>query len=217
MEIKVKSYSQQSSLIQSILFFILGAMFLNAKKTAEIIIFWVGIFLAVLALIELIVFIVAYKKAEFEEDRPKLIRLFFPVFTAAIAIICIFFYSIVEQFIRFIIGFWILFTGVIRLINALSFSPKNKKFLPLLITSLLLIAVGIYTIVKDNIGVQIAGVIMMIYATIEIIGFIFYSHNNIDTVEPGTETLIVPDKEKKRDKKNKVVKTITHTEDEKKD
>ena len=35
MEIKVKSYSQQSSLISSILFFILGAMFFNAKDVAK--------------------------------------------------------------------------------------------------------------------------------------------------------------------------------------
>ena len=58
---------------------------------------------------------------------------------------------------------------------------------------------------------------MMIYAVIEIIGFIFYSKNNIDSMEPGTETLIVPDKDEKEDKKKKNIKTITHTEDEKKD
>ena len=217
MEIKVKSYSQQSSLIHSILFFILGALFYNNKAVANTIIFWVGIFLAVLALIELIVFIVSYRKAEFVEDRPKLIRLFFPIVTAVIAIICIFFYGIVEQFIRFIIGFWILFTGIIRLINALSLSPRNKKFLPLIIVSALLIAVGIYTIVKDNILLTGAGIIMMIYAVIEIIGFIFYSKNNIDSVEPGTETLIVPDKKDNKERKPKRIKEITHTEDEKKD
>ncbi|MBR4693955.1 MAG: hypothetical protein IKP07_04010 [Bacilli bacterium] len=217
MEIKVKSYSQQSSLISSILFFILGAMFFNAKDVANAIIFWVGIFLAVMAVIELVIFIVRYRKAEFVEDRPKLIRLAWPVATAALAVIFIFFYSVVEQFIRFIIGFWILFTGIIRLIHALSFSPRNKKFLPLLIVAVLIIAVGIYTIVKDNILLQGAGLIMMIYAVIEIIGFIFYSKNNIDSMEPGTETLIVPDKNEKEDKKKKNVKTITHTEDEKKD
>ena len=213
MEIKVKSYSQQSSLIGSILFFILGAMFFNAKEVANAIIFWVGIFLAVLAVIELIVFIVTYRKAEFEEDRPKLIKLAWPVATAAFAIIFIFFYSVVEQFIRFIIGFWILFTGIIRLINALSYSPRNKKFLPLLIVSVLIIGVGIYTIVRDNILLQGAGLIMMIYAVIEIIGFIFYSKNNIGSMEPGTETLITPDKEEKEDKKKKNIKTITHTEE----
>ena len=213
MEIKVKSNSRQSSLISSILFFILGAMFFNAKDVANAIIFWVGIFLAVMAVIELVIFIVRYRKAEFVEDRPKLIRLAWPVATAAFAVIFIFFYSAVEQFIRFIIGFWILF----RLIHALSFSPRNKKFLPLLIVAVLIIAVGIYTIVKDNILLQGAGLIMMIYAVIEIIGFIFYSKNNIDSMEPGTETLIVPDKDEKEDKKKKNIKTITHTEDEKKD
>ncbi len=211
MEIKVKSYSQQSSLISSILFFILGAMFLNAEEIANKIIFGLGIIIAVLAVVEFIVFIVTYRKAETDEERPKLIRLFFPIMTLAIAIVCIFFYGIVEQFIRFIIGFWILFTGIIRLINALSISPKNKKFIPLLIVSLLLIGVGIYTIVKGNIILHGLGIIMMIYAVIEIIGFIFYSKGNIDSVEPGTETLIVPDDEKKEEKKKKnKVKTITH-------
>ena len=58
---------------------------------------------------------------------------------------------------------------------------------------------------------------MMIYAVIEIIGFIFYSKNNIDSVEPGTETLIVPDKKDSKERKPKRIKEITHTEDEKKD
>lgn len=208
MEIKVKSYSQQSSLVSSILFFILGACFLNAEEIAEKIIFGIGIFLAVLAVIEFVIYFLQIKKDP--ENRPKLTGLIYAIITLILAIVFIFFYAVVEQFIRFIIGFWVLFSGIIRLINALSYNPKNKKFLPLLIVSLLLIAVGIYTIVKDNIILHSAGIIMMIYAVIEIIGFIIYTKDKAENVEPGTETLIIPEKENKIEKvkKNKKIKNV---------
>ena len=214
MEIKVKSYSQQSSLISSILFFILGACFLNAEDIAEKIIFGIGIFLAVMAVIEFVIYFLQRKNNP--ENKPKLTGLIYAIITLVFAIIFIFFYSVVEQFIRFIIGFWVLFSGIIRLINALSYSPKNKKFIPLLIVSLLLIAVGIYTIVKDNIILHTAGIIMMIYAVIEIIGFIVYTKDSAESVDPGSETLIIPENDKKLEKVKKTKKIKDVQEDKEK-
>ena len=73
-------------------------------------------------------------------------NLIFGIITALLAITFIFFNDIIEQFIRFLIGAWILFTGILRLINVLAMNKKSSKFLQLLIVSLLLIAVGVYTI-----------------------------------------------------------------------
>lgn len=140
-----------------------------------------------------------------------------------ISIIFIFFANIVEQIIRFIIGAWILFSGINRLINALSINKKDKKFLPLLIIAALLIIVGIYTIVIGDVVLSTIGIIMMIYAGIDIIGYIFYTKDKVEKEEEGTTTLIVPEKDEqveekaKSKKKTKDVKDSKETDENKKD
>ncbi len=202
MEIKIKSYSSQSSLLSSILFFILGAcLFTSADKVISFISIIIGIILAIIAITNLIIYIVQTKKG-FSASKSYIATV---VITCIFAIIFIFFSSVVEQFIRFIVGAWILLTGITRLINVLSLNSKNKKFIPLLIVSLLLIGIGVYTIVIGNIILSTIGLIMMIYAAIEIIGYIFYTKDTVTPEEPGTTTLIIPEEEEEsvKDKKNK--------------
>lgn len=209
MEIKVKPYSSQSSLLNSILFFVIGAiLFTAADKVIQAVSIGIGIILAVIAVIEFTLFYLSTKKEYIDNKTGDLI---FGIVLLILAIIFIFFSSIVEHFIRFIVGSWILFSGIMRLINALTMNNKNTKFIPLLIVSILLIAVGIYTIVIGNIIIQYIGIIMMIYAVIETIGYIFYTKDTKIPEEEGTSTLIVPDEEDKKieKEKNKKVKTIT--------
>ncbi len=204
MEIKIKSYSSQSSLLSSIFFFILGAiLFTSADKVMSVISIAFGILIAVVGIIELIIFFIKTKQ---EESLHKNRDLAFGIVALIIACIFIFFSSVVEQFIRFIIGAWILFTGIIRFINVLSINSKSRKFLPLLIVSILLMAVGVYTIVVGDVILSSIGLIMMIYAVIEIIGYIFYTKDTITPEEPGTTTLIIPEDEKNEivDKKKNI-------------
>lgn len=218
MEIKIKSYSSQSSLISSIFFFILGAiLFTSADKVVSFISIGIGIILAVIGIFNLVIYFINVKK----ENIVKKSTIVISIITLAFAFIFIFFSNVVEQFIRFIIGAWILLTGITRLINVLAMSPKNKKFLPLLIVSILLMIVGIYTIVISNIFLSTIGIIMMIYAAIEIIGYIFYTKDNVTPEEPGTTTLIVPENDETEpveDKKNiKDVKEKKKKKSKKKD
>ncbi len=201
MEVKIKSYSEQSSLISSIIFFIFGAiLFTSADKVVSFISIAIGIILAVIGIINLTLYIYKVKK---ELIAPKS-HIIWAVITLILALIFIFFSDVVEQFIRFIIGAWILLTGITRFINALSISPKSRKFLPLLIVSILLMIVGVYTIVIGNIILSSIGIIMMIYAAIEIIGYIFYTKDTIKPEEPGTTTLIVPESDESTKKEKKI-------------
>ena len=204
MEIKVKSYSSQSSLLSSIIFFILGAiLFSSADKVISFISISIGIILAVSSIIELIIYIIENKK---EDIIPKKSRIVYNLIAIILAIIFIFFSEVIEQFIRFIIGAWILFSGIMRFINAISINNKSRKFIPLLIVSILLMIVGVYTILIGDIILSTIGIIMMIYAVIEIIGYIFYTKDTKPVEEPGTTTLIVQEEtieEEQPKKKNK--------------
>ena len=218
MEIKIKSYSSQSSLISSILFFILGAiLFTSADKLLNIVSIIIGTLFATAATISLVIYFIQSRRLD---GIPKKGNLIFGIIAFILAIIFIFFSNIVEQAIRFVIGGWILLTGILRLINVLSMPKKNKKFLQLLVVAALLIFIGIYTIVKEIFGLDIMGVIMMIYAAVEIIGYVLYSKDKPEKEDmEGTTTLLVPEsttenlevskakikdvKEKKKKKKKK--------------
>ena len=211
MELKVKSYSSQSSLISSIIFFIIGAiLFSNADRVIEIITIAIGIILATTGIISLIIYYFKLKKNNHSETS----NLTLGIVTLILAIIFIFFSSLIEQFIRFIIGGWILFSGIIRLVNALSSGKRNTTFLPLLIVSVLLILVGIYTIVVGDVILSTIGLIMMIYAIIEIAGFIFYSKDKEEKETEGTTSLIISNDNKKNIeiKKKKKVKDVEESE-----
>ncbi len=207
MEIKIKSYSSQSSLLSSILSFIFGAILLtSADKVVEFAYISIGIILAVTGIINLVVYIF---KIKHEMTAPKH-HIFTFILTTILAIIFIFFSGIIDHFIRFIVGGWILLTGITRLINVLSISPKNRKFLPLLIVSILLMIVGIYTIVINHIILQYIGIIMMIYAVIEIVGYIFYTKDTIIPDNNDATTLTIQGEDENESKINlkKEVKDI---------
>lgn len=202
MEIKIKSYSSQSSLIGSIIFFIIGAiLFSSADAVLSFISIGVGIILAIYAIIEIVIYFINVRNQVYPPHASHLVR---GIISIMLAIIFIFFSSIVEQSIRFIIGAWILLTGITRLINALSMNKRNTKFWPLLIVSLLITGIGVYTIVKGDIILTTIGIIMMIYSGIEIIGYIFYSKDTIKPEEEGTETLIIPENENNPQKVKKL-------------
>ena len=204
MEIKIKSYSSQSSLLSSILFFILGAiLFTSADKLLNVVSIIIGTIFATTGTISLIIYFIQSRKPN---NIPKKGNLIYGIIAFIFAIIFIGFHNVVEQAIRFIVGGWILLTGIIRLINVLSMTKKDAKFWQLLLVSAALIFIGIYTIVIELFGLDIIGIIMMAYAGIEIIGYILYSKDKPEQ-EPkeGTTTLLVPEDTKQDDKNENVV------------
>jgi uncharacterized membrane protein HdeD (DUF308 family) len=204
MEIKIKSYSSQSSLLSSILFFILGAiLFTSADKLLNVVSIIIGTIFATTGTISLIIYFIQSRKPN---NIPKKGNLIYGIIAFIFAIIFIGFHNVVEQAIRFIVGGWILLTGIIRLINVLSMTKKDTKFWQLLLVSAALIFIGIYTIVIELFGLDIIGIIMMAYAGIEIIGYILYSKDKPEQ-EPkeGTTTLLVPEDTKQDDKNENVV------------
>jgi len=200
MEIKIKSYSSQTSLLSSILFFIFGAiLWKTADDLLNVVSIIIGTILAISATVSLIIYFVQSRNG-----IPKKGNLIYGIIAIIIAAIFIFCSDVVEQAIRFIIGGWILLTGIIRLITVLSMNKKDKTFFQLLIVAALLIFVCIYTIVKDLFGLDYIGIIIMVYSAIEIIGYILYSKDKPqkeDLNKEGTTTLLVPENTEDSDKK----------------
>lgn len=202
--IKITSYSSQTSLLSSIIFFIIGAiLFTQADAVLSFVSTTLGIISIVIAITQIITIVFEIKREERVQKRYIIAAAFF----LFISIIFLFFSNIVEQFIRFIIGAWILFSGIMRFINCLSMNNKSQKFLPLLIISILLMATGVATIVISGIFLKGIGFIMIIYAAIETVGYIFNAKDNLTPEEPGTTTLIVPETETSKDN-SRIVKDV---------
>ena len=209
MELKIKSYSSQSALISSIIFFILGGIiFTFADQIASTIYLGIGIILAVIGVISLVMYGISVKKQEVE-----LGNLVTGIILIIVACFFLFASGIIDQLIRFIIGFWVLFNGITRLINALSINKRSAKFLPLLIVSALLIGIGIYTIMVGAAELKIAGIILMIYSAVDIIGYVFYTKDNQEKEEEGATSLIIPDKKEVVEKKKKKVKDANEADE----
>ena len=171
MEIKINSYKNPSSLISSIILFILGGiLFTNPDIFVTTISKIVGAILLATAVVLLITIFINRKSYPL-----PLLKISSTIILLLLSIMFLFFSETVEKAIRIVVGFWILFSGINRLINALKMTDKNKKFISLIIVSLLLIIIGIYSIVIGDVVLSSIGIILMIYSTIDIIGYIFYS------------------------------------------
>ena len=202
MKIEVKSYSSITSLVSSILFFILGAiMFTKPDAIVLFTTYIIGGLIILFGVFKCIKNYLDVKKDNTTSSRAMVIGITLVV----IGLVFIFLAGVIEALIRLVIGGWILFSGINRLINSLYLPKKSSKFIVLLIISLLLIGGGLYTILEANLAFQAMGIVLMIYATVEIIGYIFNKKDVAiikETVKPKEKIVDAVLIEKKDRKKN---------------
>lgn len=180
MKIEVKSYSSITSLISSIIFFILGAiMFTNPDAIVLFVSYVIGGLIIILGLFSCVKNYLDVKKDNTISSRGMVLGIVLIV----IGLVFIFLAGVIEALVRLIIGGWILFSGIIRLINTLYLPKNTSKFWILLVLSLLLVSGGLYTILETNLAFKAIGIVLMIYAVIEIFGYIF---NKKDPMEKET-------------------------------
>ena len=168
MEIKINSYSSQSSLISSLLCFIIGGiLYTYAEVVLNFTSIAIGVVLSIVGVFSLITFYMDYKKGEIKKGK-----LLTGILTIVLAIVFLIFQNLIETLLGLTVGGWVLFVGVLRLISALRLNLKTKRFFINLVISLLLIILGIYTIANGGLLLEGAGILMMVSSGIEIIGYI---------------------------------------------
>ena len=210
MEIKINNYKNTSSLVSSIILFIMGGiLFTNPDIFVTTISKIIGTILLATAIILLITIFLNRKTTPI-----PILKLSSTIILLLLGIMFLFFSETVEKAIRIVVGFWILFSGINRLINALKMTDKNKKFLSLVIVSILLILIGVYTIVIGDVLLSSIGIILMLYSAIDIIGYIFYSKETNTTVDINEDTTLITtaEKENKKSKRIKKIKDVSSEE-----
>lgn len=166
----VNNYSNIMSLIYSIIFFILGAIIYT--KPEAIILFVSYVIGGIIILIGTFKCIKNYLDVK-KDNNTSSKEMISGIALVVIGLVFILLAGVIEALVRLIIGGWILFSGINRLINSLSLPKKNRIFIIYLIISILLIGIGLYTILESNLAFQAIGIVLMAYSLIEIIGYIF--------------------------------------------
>lgn len=83
--------------------------------------------------------------------------------------------SIIESLIRIVIGIWMIYNALIKLGQALIFKDINKKtWIMLSIISILTVLLGLYITFYAGALIKILGIIILIYAIIDIVQTIIY-------------------------------------------
>ena len=87
--------------------------------------------------------------------------------------------SIIESLLRILMGLWIVYNSLIKLIEARIFKDiNNKMWLFFIISSIAAILVGLYIILHSGAIIQIVGSLVIIYAILDIVETIIYNKNS---------------------------------------
>lgn len=175
-KLKDKNYSNVTSLISAIIFFIIGSIiFTNPNSTVKFIAYVLGGCFIVIGLFK----IINYANLKKKEQEVFIRDLSIGIIALISGLILVIFSNAVETLIRVLTGAWILFNGINLLVNSIKEKKNNdKSYNTLIVLSILMIIGGIYMILRNNLVFQMIGLCIMIYSIIEIIGYIYYSQNN---------------------------------------
>ena len=176
-KVNVIDYSEKSSLLSSIIFFILGCvLFTNPGGIVEFIAYILGGVLIIVGIIDYLSYRKTYKNLNIANNS-LLVTSIVLVILGIISIVCS---GVIETVVRLIIGSWVLYSGIMRLIYTLN--SKENSFTSRLIVSILLIICGLYIILKTNLVFKFIGLalifrnnrIYILYKKIEVLGLLFF-------------------------------------------
>ena len=169
-KITVINYSNDNSLFSSILFLLFGIiLFTNPGGILKFVSYIAGGSLILIGIFN----IISYRKMLKKLNIDQKFKLISGALLVILGLFTILFSSLIETTIRLIFGGWIIYSGIIRLIDVLNHKNDMVSFIGRLIVAILLIICGLY-VALTNLVYSMIGLFIMIYAILDIIGYIFY-------------------------------------------
>ena len=169
-----KSMKKDTNLFTSILFLVVGILlFSNPGGVVKFITYIVGILFIIMGIGKIFSYYQMIRKMNVNNTSDFILG----IVAVVLGIIVIFCSSAIEFVIRLVMGGWILYSGVVKLIYSLNLRDlKVDSWLYVLIVSIIMIICGLYVIVISNL-VSTIGLILIIYSIIEIIQYIILPKN----------------------------------------
>ncbi len=202
----VNIVSFSSNLVSTIISLIIGVILFTRPDLVTIMISYVlGGILIAYGLVKLFYFF--YQKGKIPETPYN--SCISGTALIIIGLVCIFLSGVIEHIVRFIIGGFILFSGINRLIKAGDLKNQNEhKFISVIIVSIILIVGGLYVIFVSNLVFSSLGLVLIIYSVLEIINYILLAGNNNEKVysrpeDKNLKTIELKEKKTAKKKTNK--------------
>lgn len=163
-----------ASIITSIAFGILGlVILLNPNETITFLSLILGIIILIIGIAKIISYAVLRKNSEFSN-----LDLIYGIIAIIISVIMIANTDTFITIIRVILGIWIAYTGVMKLIYSLNLKNLgSSSWIAVLIMAILTIIAGIYIAIDSSILIMVFGAIIIAYAVIDIIEQIIFMIN----------------------------------------
>ena len=171
---KILKKSGTVSIIESIIFAVLGIILIaKPETTVKVISYILGISFILIG---------AYKIIEYIKEKGKKdlfnYQLVYGVMAIIIGIVTIIYSSTIGTIFRIIIGIWIIYSAVVRASSALKLkNAKSNIWLYTLIIAVAMFICGLYIVLNEGTIVVTIGIIMLVYAIMDIIeNVIFIKH-----------------------------------------
>ncbi len=166
---------KDTNLFTSILFLVVGILlFSNPGGVVKFITYIVGILFIIMGIGKIVSYYQMIRKMNVNNTSDFILG----IVAVILGIIVIFCSSAIEFVIRLVMGGWILYSGILKLIYSLNLRDlKVDSWLYVLIVSIIMIICGLYVIVKSNLVFSTIGLILIIYSIIEIIQYIILPKN----------------------------------------
>lgn len=169
--ITIKSYETKKSIVSPIIFLIIGLLlFIDPGKVTDFISYiFGGIFLA-LGIGKLVL--------DSRRNDRTTGDTFYSLIMVVLGLIFIFVPSTLDFILRLIIGIWIIINAINTIAIGANIMRTNKKSIVSLILGFILLAMGIYTVFVSNLVFSTLGLIIALYAVIEIVDYFYIASKN---------------------------------------
>ena len=163
-----------ASILTSIAIGILGLIILfNPNETIALLSLILGIIIMIIGIGKIISYIILRKESNFSTYD-----LIYGIIAIVISIIMLANANAFATIVRVIIGIWIAYTGIMKLIYALNLkSLSSSSWIAVMIMAIITIIAGVYIAIDSSILIMVFGVILIAYTVIDIIEQIIFMIN----------------------------------------
>lgn len=163
-----------ASIIESIIFAILGIiLILKPEETVKIISYILGACFIIVGTYKIINYIQTKGKNDLYNYN-----LIYGVMAIVIGLIAIIYSSTIGAIFRIIIGIWIIYSSIVRVSSSLKLRAlKSNIWIYTLIISIIMFICGLYIALNEGTIIVTVGILMLVYAVMDIIENIIFIHN----------------------------------------
>lgn len=171
---KILRKTSWMSILESLLFAILGVILINKPEgTVKAISVILGTFFAFVGFYKVIYYFMIKEKNDLYNYD-----LVYGFMAIVIGIVSVAYIDIIGSVFRLIIGIWIIYTSFVRINFAFQIKKvDNKAFIYGTILAIIMFGCGLYIIMNSEAIIVTIGIIMIIYAVIDIIENIIFMQN----------------------------------------